>query len=134
MIKKVDHIAIAVENLAEAVALFECLLDQKADQFFQVPEEGADVAMFNVGDMQLALVAPLDDTSPLAPFLKKRGAGLHHICFETDNLHQYIQEKKAQGIEFLDGPKRLGIGKEIIFTNPGSTAGVLLEFVDSKRK
>jgi len=129
MIKRIHHVAIAVENLDESAACW-------GEGGIGLPEEGREhvasqrttVAMFPVGESRVELVAASDPTSPIARHLSKRGPGIHHLCFEVDDLRAEMARLKAAGLRFTsDEPTPGAHGSLVAFVHPKSTGGVLLE-------
>lgn len=124
-----DHIAIAIPH-AEAVALWEQLLGCKPFHTEEVPNEGVRVYFFQVGPTKVELLEPLAPDSPVGRFLEKRGAGLHHIAFYTEQLEAEAERLQAAGFEPLSSaPKPAALGKKALFFHPRSTGGTLVELV-----
>jgi methylmalonyl-CoA/ethylmalonyl-CoA epimerase len=127
MIKKVDHVAIAVKNLDEALKTFENLLGHKAAQVKEVPEQKIRAAMIHVGDVEIELIQPTDPGTGVAKFLEGKEGGVHHICFEVDDVDKELQAMAAKGVETIDKKGRPGLAGKIGFLNPKSAKGVLIE-------
>ena len=130
MIKRVHHIAIAVNNLDESIALFEKLLGVKARV---TPIAGQKVieARFRVGDgAEINLVAPDGPESAVAAFLEKRGEGLHHVALEVDDVDAALRKMENQGVRLIDKQGREGAAGQIGFLHPKSASGVLVELVE----
>ena len=127
--KKVDHVAIAVPNLEEAMALYRSLLGKGAEHVEEVADQKVRAAFFGVGETNLELLFPTSPDSPISNFLQKnpRG-GLHHICLSVDNIEAHLEALKKQGVKLIDEKPRVGAhGKLIAFVHPKSTGGVLIE-------
>ena len=126
MILKIDHLGIAVKDMAEAKHAYEALgFKIEAEQ--DVPSEKVKTAFIAVGESHLELLEPTDPTSPIAKFLEKR-SGLHHICLLVDDLEKSMAEMKAGGAQLLDEVPRIGAGGcRVAFIHPRSAACVLLE-------
>ena len=127
MIKRVDHVAIAVKNLDEALKTFENLLGHKAAQVKEVPDQKIKAAMIHVGDVEIELIQPTDPGTGVAKFLESKGEGVHHICFEVDDVDKELQAMAAKGVETIDKKGRPGLAGKIGFLHPKSTKGVLIE-------
>ena len=127
MIKTLNHVAIAVNNLDEALKTFETLLGHKAAQVKEVPDQKIKAAMIHVGDVEVELLQPTDAGTGVAKFLETRGEGVHHICFEVDDVDKELQEMAAKGVETIDKKGRPGLAGKIGFLHPKSTKGVLIE-------
>ena len=127
MIKKVNHVAIAVKNLDEGLKTFENLLGIKAAHVQEVPDQKIKAAMFHVGNMEIELIQPTAPDTGVAKFLESRGEGVHHICLEVDDVDNELQEMAAKGIELIDKKGRMGLAGKIGFLHPKSAKGVLVE-------
>jgi methylmalonyl-CoA/ethylmalonyl-CoA epimerase len=127
MIKSVNHVAIAVKNLDEALKTFENLLGHKAAQVKEVPEQKVKAAMIHVGDVEIELIQPTDPGTGVAKFLESKGEGIHHICFEVDDVDKELQAMAAKGIDTLDKKGRPGLAGKVGFLHPRSANGVLIE-------
>jgi methylmalonyl-CoA/ethylmalonyl-CoA epimerase len=134
MIKRVHHIAIAVSNLDESIALFEKLLGVKA-QVTTVASQQVTEARFQVGDgAEINLVAPAGPGSTVAAFLEKRGEGLHHVALEVDDVDAALQAMADQGVRLIDKEGREGAAGQIGFLHPKSVNGVLVELVQPREQ
>ena len=126
MILKIDHLGIAVKDMAEAKRAYEAL-GFKIESEHDVPTEKVKTAFITVGESQLELLEPSDPSSVIAKFLEKR-SGLHHICVLVDDIEKSMVEMKAAGAQLLDEVPRIGAGGcRVAFIHPKSAAGVLLE-------
>ena len=134
-IRRIDHIGIAVPDLEAAVAAFAAVLGAQPFSIEEVPDQKVRTAFFAAGDTSLELLVPTSDDSPISSFLAKRGAGLHHLCFEVPDLEAALAECKAKGMRLIDETPRIGAhGKRIAFLHPKSTGGVLIELCESRRE
>jgi len=134
MIERVHHIAIAVCNLEESVALFEKMLGVKA-HIAAVPAQKVVEARLRVGDgAEINLVAADGPESTIAGFIEKRGEGLHHIALEVDDVEAALSEVEAKGIRLIDRTGREGAAGRIGFLHPKSLNGVLVELVQPREK
>ena len=125
--KKIDHIAIAVNSLEESVKLFNDLLEAEPKLEY-VPDEKVNTAVYRLAGASLELVEPASDNSPISEFLEKRGSGLHHICFQVEDINSAISLLQKKGFELIDEkPKKGSGGTSIVFLHPKSTGGVLIE-------
>ncbi|MCB9638287.1 MAG: methylmalonyl-CoA epimerase [Myxococcales bacterium] len=130
MIKKLDHIAIAVRNLEEASKFYTEHLGLSIAKIEEVPTEKVRVAFIQVGDVWIELLEPTADDSPISKFLEKRGEGLHHLCLQTDQVAETITELHDHGVRMLDEKPRPGAkGTQVAFVHPKANAGVLTELV-----
>ena len=127
MIKRVNHVAIAVKNLDEGLKVFESLLGHKASVVKEVPDQKVKAAIIHVGDGEIELIQPTDPAAGVAKFLEKNGEGIHHICLEVDDVDKELQAMEAKGVQTLDKKGRPGLAGKIGFLHPKSTKGVLIE-------
>jgi methylmalonyl-CoA/ethylmalonyl-CoA epimerase len=131
-ILKVDHIGIAVKNLAESAKLYE-LLGIKSTGVEEVAEQKVKVSFFPVGDSEIELLESTSPDGPIARYIKKNGEGLQHLALRVDNLEAALAELKAKGVRLIDEKPRYGAGgAKIAFVHPKSTGGILLELSERK--
>jgi len=127
VIRKIDHLGIAVRSIAEGRALYEAL-GLAVTAIEEVPEEGVRVALIPCGESLIELLEPTSPDSPVARFLEKRGPGIHHVCRGSDDLAADDARLRAGGFEVLrPAPTRGAGGCWVQFVHPRSTGGVLLE-------
>ena len=124
----IDHLGIAVHNLAASIAFYESLGLAVAHRETVLTEK-VDVAMLPAGDSRIELLAPTAPDSPVARFLEKRGPGLHHIALRVPDLNAAISRLKANGARLLNEPRTGAGGHIYVFVHPASTGGVLLELI-----
>jgi methylmalonyl-CoA/ethylmalonyl-CoA epimerase len=129
MIKRVDHIAIAVNSADDALSVFDNLFGLKADHMEQIPDQGVKAAIVRVGDTNIEFIEPTDPEGGVAKFIEKRGEGIHHICIEVDNIDEELRSLAARGVELIDKQARKGLAGRIGFLHPRATKGVLIELV-----
>ena len=134
MIKKIDHIAIAVQNLESALETFRNVLGcaPEAIRIEEVPSENVKVAFIAIGETKIELLQPLSDEGAIAKFLAKNGDGMHHIALETDDIEKETERLHSVNINPLGLPKEGAGGKKIVFLHPKETNRVLLEFAQKK--
>jgi len=128
LIKQIAHVGIAVTNLEQVREFFHSTF--KIDCSPITEDEGLKVCMLNIDNSKLELMEPTDNKGAVAKFLEKRGEGIHHICFEVDNIDQTIESLKTQGVELVNNKPRPGAEGKIIFAHPRSMHGMLVEFVE----
>nr|AIF19318.1 glyoxalase/bleomycin resistance protein/dioxygenase (MCEE, epi) [uncultured marine thaumarchaeote KM3_86_E11] len=124
---KINHIAIAVENLDIAVSKYRDALDVKDIEFETVESEGVQVAILHLENANIELMEPTSDSSPIKKFLEKRGSGLHHIALETPNIEGEVSRMEGCGIQFLGKIRGGSAGTKVTFIHPKSMNGVLTE-------
>ncbi len=132
--KKLEHIGIAVKDLAKANLLFEKLLGKRYYKIEEVPSEGVRTSFFEIGGIKIELLEATNDQSAIAKFIEKRGEGIHHLAFEVDNISQSIEASSKQGFDLIHTqPKEGADNKLIAFLHPKSTNGVLVEMCQEKK-
>ena len=132
----IEHIGIAVKELAPAIEYYEKLLEQKCYSIEEVAEQKVRTAFFKVGDTKIELLEPTADDSPIAKYLEKNPhGGVHHIAFCVDGLQNALDEVAEAGIQLIDKTPRKGAeGLNIGFLHPKSTFGVLTELCEDPNK
>jgi methylmalonyl-CoA/ethylmalonyl-CoA epimerase len=132
---KISHIAIAVEDLEVARKAFETLIGNKVELVEEIPDQKVRVGMIPVGESKIELAGPTDPSSTISKFIQKRGEGIHHICFEVENIKSELSRLKAAGFQLIDKQPRLGAdGHLIAFIHPRTTGGVLVELSEKLRQ
>jgi len=127
---KINHVAIVVEDIDEALKFWRDALGLEVDHIEDVPSQHSRVAFIPVGDSEVELVSPTTQDSGLAKFLEKRGEGLHHLCFEVDDLAEVLDELKIKGIRLINEEPLILPGRKMAFVHPKSTNGVLVELYE----
>jgi len=132
--QKIEHLGIAVKELAKSIPLFEQLLNTPCYKTEEVPSEGVNTAFFQVADSKVELLEATKPDSPIAKFLDKKGEGIHHIAFDVENIEAEMKRLQALGFELLnETPKRGADNKLVCFLHPKSTNGVLIELCQEIR-
>jgi methylmalonyl-CoA/ethylmalonyl-CoA epimerase len=127
---KIEHIGIATAKLDEALKFWRDALGLAVVHVEEVAEQGVRVAMLPLGEPRIELLEPTHEGSPVAKFLAKRGAGIHHVAVRVENIGATLQQLKAQGARLIDETPRAGAeGCLVAFVHPASAGGVLLELV-----
>lgn len=132
MIKKIEHIGIAVKDLSSSNALFEKLFGQAHYKIEAVESEGVATSFFQLGETKIELLQATTGSSAIAKFIEKKGEGIHHIAYEVDHLDAEIERLAAAGFEVIHAPKDGADNKRIVFLHPRSTNGVLVELCQEK--
>ncbi len=130
MIGKLNHVAIAVPDLSAAAALYRDTLGAQVSEAEALPEHGVTVVFVDLGNTRVELMAPLGEDSPIAGFLEKNPTGgMHHVCYEVDDIIAARDKLKDQGVRVLgDGEPKTGAhGKPVLFLHPKDFAGTLIE-------
>ncbi|HBQ28872.1 methylmalonyl-CoA epimerase [Peptococcaceae bacterium SCADC1_2_3] len=128
MIKKIDHIGVAVKDLNAAIKFYEGLLGLKVVDTEIVEDQKVKVAFLPVGDSEVELLESTAPDGPIAKFIEKNGEGIQHIAFRVENLTEKLAELKEKGVRLIDEKPRRGAGGAMIaFLHPKSTFGTLVE-------
>jgi methylmalonyl-CoA epimerase len=131
LIRKLDHIAVAVANVEDAARFYEEVLGLTLAGIEAVAGQKARVGFLRLGETRIELVEPSSPDSPLARFLETRGPGLHHICLEVDDLEKEIEAFREKGASMIDQAPRTGAhGARVAFVHPKSSGGVLIELYE----
>ena len=124
---KIDHIAIAVNDVESAVKQYQDALGVTDVEFETVETEGVKVAILHLSNGRIELMQPTNDTSPIKKFLEKKGEGLHHMALETDDIEGEVTRMEGCGIQFLGKIRPGSAGTKVTFIHPKSLHGVLAE-------
>ena len=126
---RVSHVGIAVEALSETLPFFRDVLGLR-----EIPvddADGASIVALSAGEPLVELLEAENEESPIARFIARRGAGIHHICFSVDDIDTMLERCRRAGIQLIDQKPRVGAeGKRIAFLHPKSTGGVLVELTE----
>ena len=130
-LEAIHHIGIAVLNLEEAKKTFCEALGLRCIDEKTLPERGVRVAFLSTGNTTVELLEGIGETSTVTKFIEQRGPGIHHLCFEVDNINRVMKELAADGMRLIDDRPRPGAeGKPVAFLHPKSTGGVLIELIE----
>jgi methylmalonyl-CoA/ethylmalonyl-CoA epimerase len=134
MIKKIEHIGIAVKNIKESNDLFRKLFGKEHYKVEEVKSEGVSTSFFMLGETKIELLEATNEGSAIAKFIEKKGEGIHHIAYEVDNIDNEMERLKNEGFELIHAqPKDGADNKRICFLHPKSTNGVLVELCEEKK-
>lgn len=129
--KRVEHVAIAVDNLAEVMKVFQDKLGLTLEYEENLPQYDTKIAMYPVGETYLELLEGTSQRSDVAKWVGEKGQGLYHICLEVEDIEGALAELKAKGVRLLDEKPRIGHGgARIAFLDLKSTANVLVELAE----
>jgi methylmalonyl-CoA/ethylmalonyl-CoA epimerase len=124
---KIDHIAIAVNDVEESSKVYQQALGIDSVEFETVESEGVKVAIIHLENGRIELMQPTNDTSPIKKFLDKKGQGLHHVALDVDNIEGEVERMEGCGIQFLGKVRPGSAGTKVTFIHPKSLHGVLAE-------
>ena len=128
--RHINHVAIAVRDIEETLALYGRLFGAAAGEIEEREDQGVRAALVRVGGSQLEFVQPTDPGGGVARFIDRGGEGLHHVCFEVEDLSGKLKLLDEEGVQLIDRAPREGLSGAIAFLHPRSTGGVLIELVD----
>lgn len=129
-ITKVNHVAIAVNDIDGALIFWRDGLGLTVAAIENVPSQKSTVAFIPVGETEVELVQPTTDDTGVAKFLAERGGGMHHLCFEVDDIDEMLVELKGKGIRLINETPLVLPGRKMAFVHPKSTGGVLVELYE----
>ena len=134
MIKKIEHIGIAVKSLQNSNDLFKKLFGKEHYTVESVESEGVSTSFFQLGETTIELLEATNTVRAIVKFIDKKGEGIHHIADEVDDIYQEMDRLKAEGFEVLNkAPKHGADNKLIFFLHPKSTNGVLVELCQERK-
>ncbi|MGB8658151.1 MAG: methylmalonyl-CoA epimerase [Candidatus Zixiibacteriota bacterium] len=126
-LNKIDHIGIAVKDIKEASKFYKDVFGCKISEETEVPDRKLRIAFTDISGVELEFLMATDKESTIAKFIDKRGEGIHHICFEVDDVDKAAEELEGESVELVDKPRIGAGGTKIVFLQPKSTHGVLIE-------
>lgn len=131
---RIDHIAIAVNSVDEALKDYQSVLNIDRLEFEVVPNEKVKVAMLELEDTRIELMEPTSPDSPIKKYLNDRGEGIHHIAITADDIEKDVAKASAKGMKMLGGLRSGSYGRRITFIHPKSLNGVLTELCEAQQK
>lgn len=129
MFKKLDHIGIAVSSLKEARTIYDALTGIISPHQETVAQQKVSTAFYPLSGVNIELLSATDSSSPIAKFIEKRGEGIHHLCFEVEDLQAERERLRAEGIDFISDPSPGANNSTVAFIHPRNASGVLIELV-----
>ena len=128
MLSKIHHIGIVVRSLDEAYGFYRDTLSLPVHKEAIIQDQGVRAALLTIGESEIELLEPVAPDTGVARFLAQRGEGLHHLCFQTDDIGHEIETARGRGITLIDKQPRNGLAGMICFLHPRSSHGVLIEY------
>ena len=129
-VKKINHVAIVVENIDHALTFWKEQLGLELDHIEEVPSQASKVAFLPVGEGEVELVQPTDPESGMAKYLEKRGEGMHHICLEVDDIEEMLAILNEKGVKLINQEPIDLPGRRMAFVHPKAANGVLVELYE----
>ncbi|HEY4693755.1 MAG TPA: methylmalonyl-CoA epimerase [Bellilinea sp.] len=133
-ITKINHIAIAIPDVDSSLVFWQDALGLKVDHIEDVPSQKSTVVFLPVGESEVELVKPTSDDTGVAKFLAEKGGGMHHLCFEVDDISGMLNDLKAKGVRLINETALELPGRKMAFVHPKSTGGVLVELYEVTAK
>ncbi len=127
MIKRIDHVAIAVKDLDAAISNFESLFGLKPSKVEEIADQGVKAALIHIGDTEIEFIQPIKPDTGVAKFLETKGEGIHHIAIEVDDTDAELKALEEKGAKLIDKQGRKGLAGKIGFIHPKSVNGILME-------
>ena len=128
MLSKIHHIGIVVRSLDEAYGFYRDTLSLPVHKEAIIQDQGVRAALLTIGESEIELLEPVAPDTGVARFLAQRGEGLHHLCFQTDDIGREIETARGRGVTLIDQQPRSGLAGMICFLHPRSSHGVLIEY------
>lgn len=130
-VKSINHVAVVVDDMEKALSFWRDALGIELHEVRDVPAEQSQVAFLPLQGSEVELVMPTSEESGIARYLAKRGAGMHHICLQVDDLLGMLARLKSQGVRLInESPRTTADGKKYAFIHPESASGVLVELYE----
>lgn len=127
----IDHVGIAVEDLDASISLYEATLGMELVHRETIEEQGVEAVLLDVGPCHIELLRPLSEDTPVGKFIARKGTGMHHVAYRTDDIVTTLAELSDRGVELIDSEPRTGIRQSrVAFVHPRSSGGVLTEIVE----
>lgn len=130
MLKRIHHVGVVVPNLEEGLKFWRDCLGLEFKKSATIVDQGVKAALLDAGGSEVELLEPLSPDNGVGKFLSRRGGGLHHVCFETDDVSTELETAREKGIQLLDQKPRKGLAGMICFLHPKATRGVLVEYAE----
>lgn len=128
---KLEHIGIAVKNIEKGISVWQGVLGLEHLYTKEVPDQKVRVAVFDCHGIRVELLEALDDQSPISSFLRRKGEGVHHLCFEVEDIDAALEKMKHDNVRLIDEKPKVGAaGRRIAFIHPKDTGGVLIELTE----
>jgi len=128
MLKRIHHVGVVVPSLEHGYRFWRDVLGLALTKTATIEEQGVKAALLKVGESEIELLEPLSPESGVGKFLARRGGGLHHICFESDDVARELEAARDKGLPLIDQKPRPGLAGMICFLHPKATRGVLVEY------
>ena len=128
--RHLNHVCLAVRDIEETMRFYREVFGVGPSEAVEIADQGVRAALVRVGGSQLEFIEPTDPDSAVARFIEKRGEGVHHLCFEVDDLAESLRSLESSGARVIDRQPREGLSGSVGFIHPSATNGVLIELVE----
>ncbi len=128
MLRRIHHVGVVVPSLEEGLRFWRDVLGMRLTKSATIEEQGVRAALLEVGGSEIELLEPISPEGGVGKFLARRGGGLHHVCFETDDVAGELEAARKKGIQLIDQAPRKGLAGMVCFLHPKATRGVLVEY------
>lgn len=128
MLKRIHHLGVVVPDLEDGLRFWRDVLGLHLTKRATIEDQGVKAALLRVGESEIELLEPLSPESGVGKFLSRRGGGLHHLCFETDDVTAELEIARSRGLPLIDQKPRQGLAGLVCFLHPKATRGVLVEY------
>jgi methylmalonyl-CoA/ethylmalonyl-CoA epimerase len=128
--RHINHVCIAVKDIVETLRFYGDVFGVGTHEIVDIEDQAVRAALVRVGGSQLEFIQPTDPASGVAKFIERRGEGVHHVCFEVEDLPETLRRLDEKGIQLIDKTSREGLSGSIGFIHPKATRGVLIELVE----
>jgi methylmalonyl-CoA/ethylmalonyl-CoA epimerase len=128
MLSRIHHVGVVVPDLEQGMRFWRDTLGLRFTKSATIEEQGVRAALLKIGDSEIELLEPTNPDGGVGKFLARRGGGLHHVCFQTDDVERELEGARAKGIALIDQHPRQGLAGMICFLHPKATRGVLVEY------
>lgn len=129
--RHINHVCIAVNDIDATISFYQRVFGVGEAEVEEVDDQGVRASLIRVGGSQIEFIQPTDPNGGVARFIERKGEGMHHICFEVDDIQRTLDGLGAEGVRLIDKAPREGLSGEIAFIHPRATGGVLVELVDA---
>jgi methylmalonyl-CoA/ethylmalonyl-CoA epimerase len=127
MITKVHHVGVVVRDIEQAMRFYRDLLGLPVHKIEVMRDQGVRAALLTLGTSEIELLEPVVTDNGVARYLERKGEGLHHVCFEVDDVERHLTDLKMRGTEMIDQQTRIGLAGRICFLHPNAMDGALIE-------
>ncbi len=130
MITKLHHVGVVVRDIEQAMRFYRDTLGLHVHKTETIPGQGVKAALLTLGDSEIELLEPVVPDTGVARYLERRGEGLHHVCFQVDEIERDLDALKQKQVELIDQQPRIGLAGRICFLHPGAMDGTLVELCE----